>query len=118
MHLVADVLDEELLDKTGNRAGRVDGIVLEVRDGKPPRITHVEVSPITLLARLNRWLAEHYARWDRRLGKGRGVPFRIPWSHLEQTGKAWRFDTDAEDTPILALEDWLRVKIVERIPGG
>jgi sporulation protein YlmC with PRC-barrel domain len=118
MHLVADVLDQQVLDKTGKRAGRVDGIVLEVREGKPPLITHVEVSPITLLARLNRRLAERYARWDQRLGKGRGVPFRIPWSRLEQTGKAWRFDTDAEDTPILALEDWLRVKIVERIPGG
>lgn len=118
MHLVADVLDEQLLDRTGNRAGRVDGIVLELRDGKPPRVTHIEVSPITLLARFSRRFAERYARWDERFGNGRGVPFRIPWDRLEQTGKAWRFDMDAEETPILALEDWLRVKIVERIPGG
>jgi hypothetical protein len=119
MHLVADVLDEQLLDKTGKRAGRVDGIVLEQREGRPPRITHVEVSPITLLARFSRRFAQRYARWDKRLGNGRGVPFRIPWARLQQTGKAWRFDMDAEgETPILVLEDWLRVNIVERIPGG
>jgi len=118
MHLVADVLDEQLLDKTGNRAGRIDGVVLELREGKPPRVTHIEVSPITLLARFSRRLAERYARWDQRLGAGRGVPFRIPWGRLEQTGKAWRLNMDAEETPIFALEDWLRTKIVERIPGG
>ena len=118
MHLVADLLDEQLLDKTGNRAGRVDGVVLELRDGKPPRVTHIEVSPITLLSRFNRRFAERYARWDKRLGNGRGTPFRIPWEHLQQTGRAWRFDMDAEETPIFALEDWLRVKIVEHIPGG
>jgi sporulation protein YlmC with PRC-barrel domain len=118
MHLVADVLDQQLLDQTGNRAGRIDGIVLELRDGKPPRVAQIEVSPITLLARFSRRLAERYAHWDQRLGAGRGVPFRIPWSRIEQTGKAWRFDMDAEETPIFALEDWLRTKIVERIPGG
>jgi len=118
MHLVADVLDQQLLDKTGNRAGRVDGIVLELRDDKPPRITHIEVSPITLLARFSRRFAERYAHWDKRLGGGRGVPFRISWDRLEQTGKAWRFDMNAEETPIPAFEDWLRTKIVEHIPGG
>ena len=119
MHLVADVLDQQLLDKTGTRAGRVDGIVLEQRENKPPRITHIEVSPITLLARFNRHLADRYAHWEKRLGHGRGVPFRIPWARLQQTGKAWRFDMDAEaETPVFVLEDWLRVKIVERIPGG
>lgn len=118
MHLVADVLDEQLLDKTGNRAGRIDGIVLELRDGKPPRVAQIEVSPITLLARFSRRLAERYAHWDQRLGAGRGVSFRIPWNRIEQTGKAWRFDMDAEETPVFALEDWLRTKIVERIPGG
>src|SRR5690348_10367708 len=107
MHLVADVLDEQLLDNQGNRAGRIDGIVLELRDDRPPCITHIEVSPITLIARFSRRFAKRYARWDARLGNGRGVPFRIPWGRLEQTGKAWRFDMNAEDTPIFALEDWL-----------
>ena len=118
MHLVADFLDEQLVDVTGKRAGRIDGIVLELREGKPPRVTFVETSPITLLARFSRRLAERYAAFDRRFGKGRCVPFRIPWSRIERTGESCRFDMDANDTPIFALEDWLREKIVDHIPGA
>jgi hypothetical protein len=118
MHLVADILDEQLVDVTGKRAGRIDGIILEVREGKPPRVAFVETSPITLLARFSRRLAARYAAFDRRLGKGRGVPFRIPWNRIERTGESCRFDMDADDTPIFALEDWLREKVIDHIPGA
>lgn len=116
--LVADVLDEELLDSKRRQAGRVDGIVLELREGKPPRLAYVEVSPITLLSRFSRRLAHWYARHDRKLGDGRGVAFRVPWSRLSREGPGFVMDIDAEATPIFALEDWIRRHIVERIPGG
>ena len=116
LHLVADVLDEQLRDRDGDNAGRVDGIVLLLRDGQPPLVTHVEVSPITLLTRFSCRLGAWFARKDARLGPGRGVPFRIPWSRLRRDGTALRFDDDVESTPINALEDWLRRTIVERLP--
>jgi len=116
--LVADVLDEQLVDSKGRQAGRVDGIVLELREGKPPRVGYVEISPITLLSRFNRRFAHWYARHDRKLAEGRGVPTRIPWTRLTREGPTFVMDIDAEATPIFALEDWLRRKIVERIPGG
>lgn len=118
MYLVAEVLDQQLCDAKGRPAGRVDGIVLELRDGRPPRVAYVEVSPITFLSRLSRRLAHWYARWDRRFGKGRGVPFRIPWTRLTPKGPALEMDVDSEATPIPAVEDWLRVHIIEKIPGG
>lgn len=118
MLLVADVLDEQLRDSKGRQAGRVDGIVLELRDGKPPRLAYLEVSPITLLSRFSRRLAYWYARHDRRIGEGRGVPVRIPWSRVTRDGPTLVIDIDAESTPIFALEDWLRVHIVEHIPGN
>jgi sporulation protein YlmC with PRC-barrel domain len=118
MHLVSEVLDEQIKDRDGENAGRVDGIVLELRDGKPPRVTYIEVSPITLLSRFSMRLAMWYARFDRRLGKGRGVPFRIPWSRVRREGPTLVIDLDVEATPINALEDWLRRTIVGRIPGN
>src|SRR5436190_722309 len=66
MHLVADVLDKQLLDVTGKNAGRADGVVLELRDGAPPRLAYVEVGPITLIGRLSTRLARWYARLGRR----------------------------------------------------
>jgi hypothetical protein len=118
MHLVAEVLDQQLCDARGKPAGRVDGIVLELRDDKPPRVAFVEVSPITFLARINRRLGQWYARRDSRFGEGRGVPFRIPWTRLTPSGTSLQLDFDSEATPIVAVEEWLRRHIVERIPGG
>jgi hypothetical protein len=118
IHLIAEVLDKQIVDKRSRQAGRADGIVIELREGQPPLVVAVEVSPITLLARFNRRLASWYARWDARLGHGRGTPFRIPWRALDRTGLDLRVDFDAEDTPINAFEKWLRQRIVERIPGS
>jgi hypothetical protein len=116
LHLVAQVLDEQLEDRSGNNAGRVDGIVIVLREGKPPLLSYVEVSPITLLARFNRRIGRWYARHDARLGPGRGVPYRIPWDRLRRRGTAFRFDDDVESTPINAFEQWLRRTVVERLP--
>lgn len=118
MHLFADVLDEQLRDINGQNAGRIDGIILELRPDAPPRLTYVEVSPITLLARFSLRLARWYARFDRRLGPGRGTPFRIPWRRLTRDGRAFKMDLDVESTSINALEDWLRERIVDHIPGS
>lgn len=116
MHLVADILDEQLQDNGERNAGRVDGIILELREGRPPRVAYVEVSPITLFERFNRRFARWYARRIDHKLEGRGVPFRIPWSRIERRGQMLRLDFDATSTPIYALENWLRRHIVDRIP--
>ena len=117
--LVAEVLDELLQDVKGVKAGRVDGIVLELRDGKPPKLAYVEVSPITMLSRFSRRFARWYAvRIDRRLGPGRGVAFRVPWTRLFRDGATLRTDFDVRSTPIMALEDWLDRHVLSHIPGA
>jgi len=118
MQLVRDVLDEQIKDVNGKGAGRVDGIVLTLRDGKPPVVSYLEVSPVTMLARVSRRFAAWYARLDRRLGEDRGVPFRIPWNRATRDGPTLVTDFTVDATPINALEDWLRVHIVEKIPGA
>lgn len=118
MHLVADVLDEQLHDSGGQNSGRIDGIVLELRAGRPPRVAYFEVSPITMLARFSERLAHWYANFDRRLGPERGTPFRIPWNRVTRDGPAWTMDLDVGATPINAFERWLSRTIVRRIPGG
>ena len=114
--LVRDVLDNQLLDARDQNAGKVDGIVLELRQGEPPRVRYVEVGPITLARRLNRRLGKWVARLDARLGDGRGVPIRIPISRVTLDAPSLGLDVAAESTPIMALERWLRRKIVCRIP--
>jgi len=114
--LVRDILDNQLLDAKGENAGKVDGIVLELRDGEPPRVRYVEVGPITLARRLNRRLGRWVARRDKRFGEGRGAPIRIPLTRISLDSPSLGLDVAAESTPIMALELWLRRTIVCRIP--
>jgi hypothetical protein len=116
--LVAEVLDNQLIDATGQPAGKVDGVVLELRDGRAPMLAFIEVGPITLLDRFNRRLARWWARIDARFGAGRGQPIRIAWTHVSKGEVSLHLDLEAESTPIFAVEDWLREHIVSRIPGG
>jgi hypothetical protein len=112
------VLDEQVVDSDGVNAGRIDGIVLSIRDDEPPRVAYIEVSPITMLARFSLRLARWYARFDRRFAAERGRPFRIPWSTLRREPRAFRLNSKVAQTPIDAVDRWLGEKIVDRIPGG
>jgi sporulation protein YlmC with PRC-barrel domain len=118
VHLVAECLDKQLIDATGQNAGKVDGIVLEVHDGQPPKVVSIEVGPITLLARFSPRLAQWYARLDAHFGEKRGRPIRIPWSRVSKQGVVLALDLKADATPIFAVENWLRERIVARIPGA
>jgi sporulation protein YlmC with PRC-barrel domain len=118
MYLIAEVLDKQLVDRAGENAGRVDGIVLVLRQGKPPVVADFVVSPITLFARLNERFAAWYAKVDRRFGPERGKPFRIPRTRVTRYGTTLELDFDVEQSPINALEDYLRVHVVERLPGA
>jgi hypothetical protein len=45
-------------------------------------------------------------------------PFRIPWSKVVVSGIDVTIGVEAEKTPALAWELWLRRKIIGRIPGA
>jgi hypothetical protein len=117
MHLVAEVLDKQILDAGGQKSGKADGLIAEIRPGKPPLLTAIEISPITLLGRVSLRLARWYASIDRHLGAGRGVPYRVSWSAVTVERTSLAVDLDAEDTPIMAAEHWARKRIA-RIPGA
>ena len=43
---------------------------------------------------------------------------RLPWSKVVPAGIEVIADVEAEKTPALAWELWLRKKVIKRIPGG
>lgn len=116
IHLVRDILDEQLVDTAGQKAGKVDGIVLETRADGSACVRYLEVGPITAARRINRRLGDWVARWDRRFGEGRGTPIRIPITRVTMQEPSLQLDLSADQTPIMAFEDWLRRTVVRRIP--
>jgi sporulation protein YlmC with PRC-barrel domain len=117
MDLIRDCLDKQLVDRNGLKMGKVDGIVMELADGSQPRVRYLEVGAATqarrLHPRLGRWAAQLARRWGRI-----GDPYRIPWSKVVVSGIDVTVGVEAEQTPALRWELWLREKIIGRIPGA
>ncbi len=118
MDLVREILDEQVVDRSGRALGKVDGIVLRLRDGQPPRVLDIEIGAVTLARRLHpalaRWLRLLMQRW----GAGNGEPLRSPIEALGRVREDLSLDVDAEQTPAYAWERWLRRHVIGRIPGS
>ena len=119
MHLIRDVLDKELVDHGHHDPmGMADGILIELREGKPPRVVAIE-SGFPVLARrlhprLERWVRAIGRRW----GVRRGQVFRVPWSLVKKHDVEIEVDADADTSPATAWERWLRKHVTRYIPGS
>jgi sporulation protein YlmC with PRC-barrel domain len=118
VNLTRDILDQQVVDRTGQRLGKVDGVILELRDGEPPRVAAIEIGPVTLTRRIHPRLAEWFGGWLRRRGPRTDGTLRIPWSTVRAIGVDLRVDLVADGTPARAWEDWLREHVIRRIPGS
>ena len=117
MNLIRDCLDKQVNDRFKRRMGRVDGIVIEIEPGRQPRVAYVELGVKTLMNRLSTRLGT----WIAHLLESRHIesaPYRIPWGKIKVGLNEVRADVEAEKTPALEWELWLRKKVIGRIPGA
>ena len=117
MELVRDCLDKQVDDRSKRRMGRVDGIVLVLEENRPPRVAYIELGVTTLMNRISVRLGRRIARWMRRWNI-QPDPFRIPWGKLKVGLNTVNADVEAEKTPALEWELWLRKKVIGKIPGA
>ncbi|MGI8498152.1 MAG: hypothetical protein ACR2OG_11295 [Gemmatimonadaceae bacterium] len=117
MNLVREVLDNQLRGRDGVKMGRVDGIVLELMPGAPPRVAYIEVGWVALARRISRRVGRWASTRRRQEGRRRDA-YRIPWDRINKVGLDVVVDVDAERSPALASERWVRDRIIRRIPGG
>ena len=113
-HLVADVLDKQIVDAKKHKLGKVDGLVIVLREGKPPRVAYIECGAPVLARRLGRWCERLALALNRRFGVRDEPRYRIAWSKVTKIDI--NVEVDVDEHPLLAWEEWLREHIVERIP--
>jgi sporulation protein YlmC with PRC-barrel domain len=104
MHLVRDLLDKQLVESDENKIGKVDGLVIEARDGSPPRIAAIETGAGVVLDRLG-WRTS-------------GHRYRIAFEKIIDVGVDVAVDVDPEQMPLVQWQDWLRRRVLRWIPGG
>ena len=118
IHLIRDVLDNQLVDREKCPMGKVDGVIIVLRNDKPPRLAYLETGMSTLAHRLSTRLGKFAEKVGRKWGVRHGKPFRIPWSKVLHVGIEVDVDLDALETPMMDWEKWLNRKIISRIPGS
>ena len=110
MDLIREVLNNQLMDKNQRQLGKVDGIVIELRDGKPPLLKCIEVGWVTKARQIHPKLGEWVAKWA-------SPAYRIDWKAIRDVGVDVEVDLEAKETPLLKTEDRLR-RLLRRIPGA
>lgn len=119
LDLFRDILDQQLVDRSGTKMGRVDGIVLEIRDGEPPVVDHLQLGLVVLAARVGR-PALRFVEWIRRhVHVRRNAVQVVRWPLVgEIASHHLKIDIDAQETEAFDWEKWLRTHIVEKLMGG
>jgi hypothetical protein len=117
LELARDILDQQVVDREETKMGRVDGLVLELREGLPPRVDHIEMGGVVLARRLSPRLERWVDGWRRRFGVRKVARYKVPWSAvLELNSYHLKLDVAALDTPNFDWERWLRDHVIEHIP--
>ena len=116
MDLGRQILDQQLVDRNDLDIGIVDDVVLELREGAPPRVAALLTGGHLLAQRLHP-AAERLMRWmTRGWGPRQSEPIRIAWSKVRKIGIDVKVDIAAEDA--MLWEHWVRDHIIRRIPGA
>jgi len=117
VHLVRDLLDKAVVDRNGREMGRVDRVVLDLRDGAPPRVVSIEVGASALGRRLGRRCGRWAAALLHAFGVDGGQPLRIHVSQILGVTDTVKVDLAFGETSAANVERTLR-RIVAAVPGA
>jgi sporulation protein YlmC with PRC-barrel domain len=108
-----DLVDNQLVGSEGERITKVAGVEVELREGVRPVVRALLVGPEPLARRIG----PRAGRLVQRMTGGQRE-VRIPWEWVEDTGPDVKLNVPASATGATHAEDWVREKIIDRIPGS
>lgn len=112
-----DVQDAQLVDRNSENIGRCDALMLELRDGKPPRVATILIGGQARNERIGRWMTG-LARLFRGGGDGSDGVSRVPFSAMRTVGDTIQLDVRRDELPSEHVERWLSEHFICRIPGA
>jgi hypothetical protein len=116
--LVRDVLDKQVLDRHQCKVGKVDGITLQVRANRPPRVIAIESDMPALWRRVWQRAGDGVERLQQWLAPDLAGATRIRFEHVVRTGIDVHVDIDAKATNAFVWEKWLQDRFIGKLPGG
>ncbi len=116
MDVVKDLLDMLVVDRNGREMGRVDGLVLSLSVGRPPRLAELVMGPSVLGYRLHPTIGRWVGAWQAALGIDPS-PVRIDVGEVTGIDHRITVDRSLSETTASTVEQRLRKWLV-KIPGG
>ena len=118
MKLLHDLLDQQIIDSEQQKAGKVDGVAIEIRPDAPPRIAYIDVGMDVLARRFSSRLERFVQRLHRGWQADSRPPFQVPWDKVRNVAISVVIDVDDKDYSNHHAEDWLRERVITKIPGS
>lgn len=112
-----DVLDAQLVDRNLENIGRCDTVILELRDGRPPRVATVLIGGAVRDERIGRWMSRLARLVHGGRDRARHVS-RIPFAAMQSLGTTIKLDVVRDELPSEHVERWLAEHVVCHIPGA
>jgi sporulation protein YlmC with PRC-barrel domain len=118
LHLSHDVIDSQLVDRHQEKIGRVDELLLELEEGKPPRITTIVIGGAARARRVGRWMVACRRAMHALFGHREEQESRVPFDAVRCIADTIELDVEGDTLEAMRLERWLATHVICRIPGA
>ncbi len=118
MHLAREVLDKEILDRDGFKGGKVDDLLLELREGEPPVVRSIltQHGALTcdmgrLLPRINAWVRRRLLALEPDT-----APVTLGWERVTRIDVTVHIDQSRWDANLMRSEQAVWERWISRLP--
>jgi sporulation protein YlmC with PRC-barrel domain len=117
MFLFRDVMDKGLVDCHGHKAGKVDDIVLDLREGEPPAVRAIVTGRGAAAPIFPQWIMR-LAGWieGNLLGHATGDPVVVGWEHVTKIDVAVHLDLDRRTGRLTETEQAIWQRWIKSLP--
>ena len=118
LHLSHDVIDSQLVDRHKEKIGRVDELLLELEEGKPPRVATIVIGGRARARRVGGWMVALHRAVHALLGHRGEHESRVPFDAVRCIADTIELDVDGNELASMHVEHWLAKRVICRSPGA
>jgi sporulation protein YlmC with PRC-barrel domain len=113
------LLDRQIIDVDGRMAGKIDDLDLEFsgEPQAPPRVVAIMLGPGALAPRITGRLGSRIGAIVGRIAN-EPDPFEISFGIVKRIDNHVELILPRDDLGIMGFEDWVRTRIISKIPGS
>ena len=118
VHLSRNVIDTQLVDRHQQKIGRIDELLIELEDGKPPRVATIVIGGAARARRVGRWMLACHRAVHRLFGQREEHASHVPFGAVRCIADTIELDVEGDTLESMHLEHWLATHVICPIPGA